>query len=148
MLEKEPFAEMEEDQDRSGPEDFDLEAALFGGKREDLGIEDIFAEKELTEEKPKQRQFTDVHEIMKPAERERRDEDRAAKIPDTVPAIRKPPPEWKKEPEIPEGEIEIPDIRELIKGTRQKKEGEEEKNEKRKKPQEDFDPRDIVKGKD
>ncbi|MBU7032372.1 MAG: DUF11 domain-containing protein, partial [Theionarchaea archaeon] len=148
MLEKEPFAEAEEDLDRSGPEDFDLEAALFGGKREDLGIEDIFAEKELTEEKSKQSQFTDVHEIMKPAEREKRQEERTAKIPDTVPAIRKPPPEWKKEPEIPEGEIEIPDIRELIKGTRQKKEGEEEKNEKRKKSQEDFDPRDIVKGKD
>jgi uncharacterized repeat protein (TIGR01451 family) len=139
------------EKDRSGPqeEDFDLEKALFGPKREELGIEDIFAEEEPKEERSEEAQFTDVHEIMKPPEKPQKKESISEPSQDRKTDLRKPSlPQWEREPGESEEDIEIPDIRELIKGPRKKKESVEKEKKEDTESQDNFDPRDIVKGKD
>ena len=139
--------ERERDISESQEEDFDLEKALFGPRRGDLGIEDIFAEEKEEKERPEKSQFTDVHEITGPPKREEKRED-ISRTPEQSVSQKRALPEWEKESgESGSSEkMEIPDIRDLIKGPRKKEEGEKKKD--TSKSQEDFDPRDIVKGKD
>jgi hypothetical protein len=118
------------------PEEFEFGEGLTTReiKREDLGLEDLFEEKELG--KSEEAKFTDVREIMsrtreeKPVERETGSD----------------LPEWTEIEQ--DEEMEIADIRELIKGPRKVEEKPEHREESEESNSDDFDPRGILKKKD
>lgn len=127
-------------------EEFTFEEESEGGEitREDLDLEDLFAEEET--EKSNESEFTNIKNILsKPKEEESKE---------------KSSPEWEEKSqsnsfrESSENESdELPDIRELIKGTKKEekpkksKETPKSKN-KSENSSEDFDPRDVLKKKD
>lgn len=117
--------------------EFDREPVSRTVTKEELGLEDLFAEEEPKE--PERAEFTDVREIL----RKTRDEEKPKR--ETTPQ-KETNMEFLERERTEEEELEIPDIRELIKGPRKEEKKEKSENESDE-PLEDFDPRDVLKKK-
>lgn len=138
LLETEPeeaeFEEIKETEFEKKPEraEFGEELLPKEFRKEELGLEDLFEEKEA--EEPEPAKFTDIHEILRKPKEERREK----KEPESSP--------WEERKE--EEKIDIPDIRELIKGPKKKREESEEESESEEEELNEFNPRTFLKEKD
>jgi uncharacterized repeat protein (TIGR01451 family) len=117
--------------------EFRKETGIFGlgeetesRAKDDLGLEDLFAEEEPKNKENPHSTYTDVRDILRMTQEK---------------PPRDSPPEFPtlKEPESENGDL--PHIREVIKGPKDQKE-EPKKSESQ--PTDEFDPRDIIKKKD